>query len=118
MIEVTIRLKGSDETNQQIKMRHWKKLDITELKLAVTALPWEDLYCLTNLDVATHWLTSNLSKILNNLIPFSNIQLRRNHRKWVTTNTKEMMTDRDRSREKARLSQTAADWDIYRKQKN
>ena len=69
-------------------------------------------------DKINDFIVTNLNKILNELCPFKVIQQKKNYKPWVSQETLNMMMERDRTREQARLTGNTATWQSYRQQRN
>ena len=70
------------------------------------------------MDLANDFFESRVVGILDDLCPFKTIQHRKECKSWLTDDTKDMMTIRDNTRERARETDDAAAWKSYRSQRN
>ena len=69
-------------------------------------------------DEINDFIVTELNQILNTMCPFKVSQQHKNHKPWVSQYTLNMMEDRDRTREQARLTGNPATWQKYRQQRN
>ena len=83
VLEITIRIKGTGT-----RKRNWKLFNLEKLKSAASNIRWEELYSMTNLDLANSWLVDELNKILNIEAPWKTYLPRKNCRNWVSEETK------------------------------
>ena len=79
---------------------------------------WEEIYNITNVDLANDFFESRVVGILDDMCPYKTVQYRTEVKTWLSDETKEMMMIRDTTRERARGSDDADEWKLYRSQRN
>ena len=80
ILEITIRLKGTDATDQNRIKRNWKNINWERFQESAASIQWEELYQIDNLDVANKWLDDKLVNLLDLEAPWVTIQNRKNYR--------------------------------------
>ena len=98
--------------------RAWKKFNLIQYKDELSKVDWLPLYEINNVDIANSFLTDKITDALDKTAPLSRIQFRRHYKHWLTDSTKVTMKERDKAREKARLSKIDADWSSYKTLRN
>ena len=114
VIEIIIRIKGKDMSNQEIRTRCWKKFDLNRYQDRAASIDWDECLEITELNLADSWLTEKINSLLDMEAPWRTVLPRRQYRSWITLATKDMMEDCDRTREVARVTQSNIIWEQYR----
>ena len=118
MITATIRTKGSDSRRLDTTKRSYKNFDPKTYRQRLERENWEEIYNITNVDLANDFLESRVVGILDEMCPYKTVQYRTEVKTWLSDETKEMMMIRDSTRERARGSDDADKWKLYRSQRN
>ena len=118
VIMATIRTKGRDNKRLDITKRSFKNFDPNVYRQRLESENWTDIYEISNVDLAYDFLESRVVGILDEMCPYRTIQFRSECKTWLMDDTKDMMSIRDNTRERARLSKDEADWSRYRSQRN
>ena len=79
---------------------------------------WDTLYKSDDISLSYNIFETNILDILDKEAPMTTIQIRNNHKSWVSSATKLEIKRRDSAREMARLSQDPVHWGIYRQMRN
>ena len=66
------------------------------------------------MDKVNSQLEDRLCGVMDSLAPFKTIQVRAKYKNWVSTETKTEMLERDRARDRAKLTDDSDDWEEYR----
>ena len=118
LLEVVLRLKGSNDIQQEISKRKWKNMDLQRMQGKVANIDWENLYKITDLNLANDWMENQLKEVLNSEAPWIRVQPRRGYRSWILEETKIQMRKRDKTREEARENKNPAKWMEYKNLRN
>ena len=118
VISVLIRLKGSDSTKLDTRKRSFKNFDPLEYRQRLEMYNWEEIYEISNVDLANDFLESRVVQTLDAICPYKTVQHRAVSKPWLSAETKALMETRDVAREKARVSKEDVDWQLYRVQRN
>ena len=118
VIEIVIKMKSTEPEQQESRRRSWKSFNLKRYVQSAAAIQWAEFYKLDNVNVAQHWFQEKLAHILDKAAPWVNIQPRRQYRNWVSNETKAVMSWRDASREAARESRSAKQWQLYKELRN
>ena len=118
VIVATIRMKGNDNRKLDSKRRTYKNFDPELFRQKLRAENWEDIYNITDVDLAKDFLESRVVSTLDELCPYKTIQYRSECKTWLTVETKEKMNERDNKRELARATDDSELWKEYRSLRN
>ena len=118
VISANIRLKGSDSRRLDSRKRSFKNFDPTVFRQKLAAQNWNDIYSISDVDLANDFLESRVVSILDELCPYKTIQHRKECKTWLSDLTKEKMIVRDNTRECARATKDPELWTEYRAQRN
>ena len=118
VIEITVANKKKALIAQEVLMR--KKMTITTEQLCeqLKEKDWTTLYETNDVDVANTILEENITSILNEVAPMVKIQPKRNNKSWITKETRQQFTERDRLRNRANTTRDDNDWELYRTARN
>ena len=111
-------MNGGDSKRLEIRKRSYKHFDPVEYRTRLAQEDWEQIYTLNDTDLVNDYLETRLVKIMDELCPYKAIQHRKQHKPWITQNTKALMMERDRIREMARVTGEQDIWNQYRKIRN
>jgi hypothetical protein len=101
-----------------VRKRSLKNFKEEEYLTEVRKVNWGAILEINNLDMAVHFFTSNMTRILDKLAPIRTFQSRARYARWLTEETREKMKERDRARETARRTRRDEDWAEYRRRRN
>ena len=118
VISATIRTKGVDSARLDTRKRSFKNFDPLLYRQRLESIDWQDIYDLTNVDLANDFLESRVVEILDEICPYKTVQYRSVSKPWLSAETKNLMEIRDKTRERARLSNDEDSWRLYREQRN
>ena len=118
VVSASIRIKGSDTRRLNTRKRSYKNFDPNQYRQKLQLINWDEIYDITDVDVANDFLETNIVNILDELCPMKTIQYQNECKTWLTSETKEKMTDRDKMRELARLTNDPVSWSNYRSLRN
>ena len=118
VLEVTVRLKGADTSGQDTLRRNWKKINIDRFKTTAASIHWEDIEQFDDLELANNWLEETLVNLLNAEAPWMKVQNRKGYRNWIKDSTKQIMAERDKIRESARIEKSQLKWNQYKTLRN
>ena len=117
-VEVTMAGKDIQDGGLNIRKRNWKKMDKVRFENKIKNENWNEVLLEWDPILASSLLEDKLRGILDSEAPMTNIQKRTKYVSWISVSTKDTMADRDRKREKARMTQVPGDWDLYREARN
>ena len=118
VISATIRTKGVDSARLDTRKRSFKNFDPLLYRQKLESIDWQDIYDITNVDLANDFLESRVVEILDEICPYKTVQYRSVSKPWLSVETKNLMEIRDKTRERARLSNDEDSWRLYREQRN
>ena len=118
VITATIRMKGSESKRLDSSRRSFKNFDPTVFRQILGEENWNEIYEITDVDLANDFLESRVVAALDTLCPYRTIQHRRETKPWLTTETKDLMIARDQKRELARTNNDQESWKDYRACRN
>ena len=118
LIYILVRTKDRHFDAPEIFRRSWKMFSAEIFKLKLSEIDWTPFYSTDNLDVKNTFFEENVGRVLQEIAPLKNSQLRKNHRNWIDDDLKISMRDRDLQREKAKLTDSLTDWNSYRQMRN
>ena len=111
-----------------IRKRSYKNFKEDEYLRDISSLDFTDVYTTNDVNEAADLLTEKLVQVLNKHAPWIIFQQRKNFAPWVTAETLELMKQRDRLKEEAKVMasndgiQASAEqvelWDKYKKVRN
>ena len=76
------------------------------------------MYACDDVEIALQMLTTNLTKILDEMAPIRTIQIRENYAPWLSSETKHLMAERDRAQKVAAETKSANDWKLFKMIRN
>ena len=95
--------------------KHFNKKDfISELN----KICWWRIYECDDPDLALKMLSDDLSFILDQMAPIRTIQIREKYAPWLSSETKQLMSDRDLAQKVAAESKSENDWIIFKRIRN
>ena len=118
LLVLSLRTKDRIDDRHEIVSRNRQKLNLEEYREKIAKIEWGDYYEIEDVDRLNEMFEEKVGKILNEVAPVHVTQKRKNYKKWVNPEVKEEMKDRDREREKARISGRNEDWKSYRQKRN
>ena len=118
MVGIVFRIAGIESNSQSFKKRKWGKFDADNFNQKLNEINWDELYQLTDVNLAWDFLRSQLIDILEVVAPIIKCQYRSNHRVWLSPNTKSTMELRDAARLTAKATDLPEDKLEYRRLRN
>ena len=70
----------------------------------MSQINWEQFYATNDLEIKNSIFEEEVLKILDKKAPLKKCQNKKNLRKWVSSEVKKLIEDRDKQKEKARTS--------------
>ena len=101
-----------------ITKRCYKNFKKEDFIFAVRQISWWQLYACDDVEIALQMLTTNLTKILDEMAPIRTIQIRENYAPWLSSETKQLMAERDRAQKVAAETKSANDWKLFKRIRN
>ena len=117
-LEVAIKIKGQIGSPVEVKKRSLKNFDTLRYTTTIENIDWTSLYNTENISIAANFFENNILQILNFEAPMQTIQIKNNHRTWVSVETRDLIKTRDTARDLAKNTQSLTDWNCYRKLRN
>ena len=118
LIYIILRTKDRHFDSQEIFRRSWKLFSAEKFKLKLSEIDWTPFWNTDNLDQKNTFFEENVGRVLQELAPLKNSQVRKNYKNWVDDDLKISMRERDCQRETAKISDSQEDWMLYRKMRN
>ena len=118
VVEVVVRIRGKPCNPGEILTRNRKDLDPKLFKESISKINWDPLYLLQDLNLANSHFENEILKVLDSMAPMRVIQVRKKHKSWITSDTRNIMIARDTARQIAQTSQLPNDWLNYRQLRN
>ena len=104
--------------SRYVKKRSYKNFSPNEFLAAIQATSWWEVYRCEDTENAVQIFTQKLTNILDQMAPIKKFQVRSHYAPWLTSATKEMMTERDLAQKKASESGKNEDWKQFKKLRN
>jgi hypothetical protein len=101
-----------------VKKRSYRNFSPNELLAAIQATSWWEVYSCEDTENAVQIFSQKLTDILDQMAPIKKFQVRSHYAPWLTSATKEMMTERDLAQKKASESGKNEDWKQFKKLRN
>ena len=95
-----------------------KNFDLEKYKFRIKNINWTNLYNSKDITLSYNIFETEILNILNEEAPLSTIQVRNNHKRWVTDSTKVQIQNKELARELARSTQNPLHWQSYRALRN
>ena len=118
MVETLLKLKGKINNSQETMRRKWKLLNLEKFKNRIEAMNWDSIYNTTDPDIAYNILETNMKSALDEQIPVRRVQPKNKMKSWVTSETAEMIKERNTQRTTAVNTDSVEDWNKFRKTRN
>ena len=118
VIGINYKLKGKLISSQEIKCRDRRNMSVEEFKRQLNIMNWDSIFKATNADIANDEFEQKFLGLLNTMAPMKKIQTRKRRSDWISKETKNLMIERDKSRDKAVASSQMEDWQQYRTERN
>ena len=118
IIGINLRVKGVAFSNLELKKRRWSNFNTEIYNKRLEEINWDKLNKFTNIDLPWNFFETSVKSILDKLAPIVKVQPSARYKNWVKMETKNMMTERDVARVKAKETGNADDWRLYRTLRN
>ena len=118
VVGVTLRIKGTEGNCLEYLCRKRSKFNLDRYRKSLSSSHWEELYALTDLNKANHWLEERLRQVLQVECPMIKIQPNKKQKSWADKETMELFAERDTMRETARRTGKDEDWTDFRRLRN
>ena len=123
LVGVTYRIKGQDNSSQNIMKRNRKSFDVKLYRARVKTIDWNMMYKMEDVTTAYGFFEEKMREILDDMAPMQIIQPRRNPTNWISDITKAQILLRDQTREEAASLQVGSPaaarcWENYKKLRN
>ena len=119
VVSIVVKCKGANNNlGEHIKrsMKNWKADEYLD---KMKNIDWTSLYMCDNIDIANNIFVEKITNILNTMSPMIKVQDRKNTgNKWLSQETRDMMTTRDNMRNLAATDMRQQDWDTYKELRN
>ena len=118
IVELVVKVKGKIGSPQVIRKRSMKNWDSNLFKARVADIDWQSLYSSVDVNLSYGIFEEKLRSILDQMAPRINVQLKNNHKPWVSDELRAAMSVRDNIRDQAIKSRLPADWLLYKTECN
>ena len=95
LLEIKIRLNGSDNKPKVFIARDRSKLDTKQYQELVSKIDWTKLYNSEDINVANDIFEEEIRGILDTLPPVKIKQVKKSNKSWISRETRDKMTLRD-----------------------
>ena len=79
-----------------IRKRCYKNFVPSRFISEVRKIKWLGIYLSEDVNKAVEYFTNEINRILDVMAPLKTIQIRKQYNPWISSETKDMMTERDR----------------------
>ena len=117
-ISAVVRTKDRQEQEHEVTRRDRRKMDLERYKRRISNIDWTYFYLCRDINILNNIFVNKMGTILEEDAPLRTLQIRRNHKSWLSQDMKDQMLERDRLRESARTTGDAAQWRDYKKLRN
>ena len=114
VIGIVVATKYIKSSGHNILRRSWKNFNKERCLTQLRLLDWNSILLESNADIANSKFEDMVNGVMNKEAPMKVIQQRINYCKWLSTETKDLMQDRDLARESAKLTGSNVDWETYK----
>ena len=118
LIKVTRYSKSLKRNPRYVRKRCYKQFNAEDFCQAVQQLSWWELYMCEDATTAAEMLTTQLSGILDTMAPIRTIQVRTRYAAWLTTETKQLIDQRNKAQKVASLTKDQDDWRSFKNLRN
>ena len=118
IVGIIFRVSGTVRLNQAFKKRKWDTFNLELYREKVDNITWENMYEMSNVNLALDFFESSLNTILKYEAPIMKIHPSGRYKTWVQPNTKLLITERDNLRNVAKANDDIETWQKYRKLRN
>ena len=118
LVETVVRLSGKVDIKLEMRKRKWKDLNVQEFKLYLEGKNWDEILESEDPDIAYSLIEEKLTEALDRFIPVKKFQIRKDQKSWITSETRQLMLDRENARNEAVRSNDDQDWKTYRRIRN
>ena len=109
----------SNKKHKNFKYRDFKSMDIQGFVQSLKEAPWGTAFIFSDIDDIYDTWFKIFSDILNELAPIKQKRVKRKYQPaWFTSKLNKMILERNNLLKKARKSQRAEDWSLYKMSKN
>ena len=118
LIKVTRYSKSIKNRVRYVRKRCYKDFNKQEFSNKVKELSWYDVYTCEDTNQAAYLLTTKLLSILDHMAPVRTVQCRRQYAPWLSSNTKELMKERDKAQKLAASTGNMDHWRDFKNKRN
>ena len=118
LIEIIVRLKGINKSPKETVKRNCKNFNSKTFKEMVAGIDWTEVLESNDVDISYDLFETKIRNILDRLAPMKKVQISSKHKSWLTDSTRELIVQRDKTREEARTSGEDSKWRDYRTLRN
>ena len=118
MIMATRHSKEIKKKARYIYKRSYKSFCVSYFLCDLSKVSWWPVYQCSDIDSAVEIFTDQFLQVLDLHAPMRTIQTRSNYAPWLSENVKKLMQRRNEAQNKAVLSQSYEDWNMFRKLRN
>ena len=118
VISLLIRTKDIIIQRQEILRRSFKNLNKQRALDKMKDMDWSELLASDDVNIVYNILETKILEVLDDEAPLKVIQIKKNQKNWISKELHEMMKDRDRKRERARITGDQRLWQEYKLARN
>ena len=118
VVTMRIRIKGNNNPAREVLARDRREFNEDMFKNKIRDIDWTDLYDIKEVNAAYGMFEERFLNILDNMAPVKKSQIRNKVTLWISIETKVLMTERDRVRNNAAVSNQEEEWTSYRALRN
>ena len=101
-----------------ITLRQYKKMDTDNFINDTVEIDWDRFQLIPFAEDACSFLSSELTKVIDKHAPLKTFRVKGRHLPWISTELLNLFKQRDKAWAKYHLSNSPADWDIYKGLRN
>ena len=101
-----------------VEKRSYKNFDENKFREDFNKTSWWTLYNCTDVNQAVEIFTTNLTSLLDKHAPVRRFQTRKKYSPWLSTETKQLLKERNQAQMWAASTKNPDDWSAYKKLRN
>lgn len=114
LIFCVINVKTQKSKPVYVTSRDFKHLNYDQFYADLRSIPWNNIYFLNTVDEKVQFLNENIIALLDLHAPFKTYKITKKYAPWLTDTLRAMMADRDKARNRFKISKSNADWNHYK----
>lgn len=118
LLYAVFNVKTPRAKKKTVTFRNLKNIDVEKLLVDANNLPWENVYCVSNVDDKVALFNEYTMTLLDLHAPLRTVNIKEHDEPWMTRELKDSMKIRDKLWKKQKASGRPEDFEVYRKFRN